>query len=409
MSTVISTSTTISQTTLGTYTWPVIINGGSFSNPVVVTFGSNLTFPDANHFFIFAGQYIILDGNWNVVNVAGVTGGYNGLVDDGNINDFYGNTIIQNIGITVSSGTVLSTSSSWFLRAGNSRNVPSGTLTVQNCYSTGNITDSGGGIIYQNNQVSQNTQIIVQNCYSQGAISGNSAGGIVGIHAGDSGSGDFGSLQIINCYSSGVISGFRAGGMTGYQPGTVTITNTYIANGAGNWNSTTANANLLGTNGSIWNTSVTPYLLTAPAPFVPTPCLLTGTRVKTPRGYVPVEKIKVGDSIISNLNLSVKVIEVGKWECSTHNTDLSSKVYKIPAGKFGAKQDVYLSYYHRILSNNRLEIPVKLNLKEANPSNIVEADGHSFMLYHVRVENGNDNLLVVNGGCVVESWIDIVE
>jgi len=402
----ISTSTTITQSTLANYTWPVTINGGTSSNPVVVKFGSNLQFTDSQHYFIFGSEYVTLDGSWNTIDISGVHGGgsgYYGLVDNGNrLNVFYGNTVIENIGITVSSGTILNGSASWFLQQGYSANTPSGVLTVQNCYSTGDMNDYTGGIVFQNSGYNENTKIVVKNCYSLGAIAGDSAGGIVGPNAGNGGA----SLQIINCYSAGSITGSDAGGIVGASVGVVDISHCYVANG--NWNSTNANAVLQGTDGSIWNTSVTPYTLMPPAPYVPPPCLLTGTRVKTPRGYIPIEKIKVGDSIISNLNLSVKVVEVGRWKCSTRNSDLSSKMYKIPAGKFGAKDDIYLSYYHRVLMNNCLNLPVNLDLKEADPSSIVESDGHSFMLYHLRVEKGESNLLVVNGGCFVESWVDIV-
>ena len=41
-------------------------------------------------------------------------------------------------------------------------------------------------------------------------------------------------------------------------------TNCYVSNGI--FNTTDANSNLTGTDGSIWNTSVTPYSLTAFAP-----------------------------------------------------------------------------------------------------------------------------------------------
>jgi hypothetical protein len=39
----ISANTTITQTILNGYTWPVTINGGTVSSPVMVKFGENLT------------------------------------------------------------------------------------------------------------------------------------------------------------------------------------------------------------------------------------------------------------------------------------------------------------------------------------------------------------------------------
>ena len=147
-------------------------------------------------------------------------------------------------------------------------------------------------------------------------------------------------------------------------------------------------------------------MLIAPSP--EPACLLMGTMVKTLNGYIPIETIKVGDTVISHKNTRVKVLEVGKWKCDLKKdrTDLVKRMYKIPAGKYDAETDVYLSHYHRILTDGYwLRIPKNLGFKEADPAEFA-IDG-KYNIYHLRVENGLDNHLVVNGGCAVESWTDI--
>jgi len=354
---------------------------------------------------------------------------YPGLVNNGNSAGDQGkaNTIVKNIGIIADTGSSLSTNGTGWIGQYN-YGINCTNSVIQNCYSTGNIGSYCGGICGSGVGSGQGGEVSIINCYSLGNIAGDHAGGISG---GYSGAG--GSIIVTNCYTTGAVTGADAGGILGGNSGAfygkINVTHCYASNNicaliggngpdpretiisdntiySGSWNTTTANSALLGL-GTIWNTGATPYTLVVPPPPYVKHCLLKGTRVKTPRGYVEIEKIKVGDSIISNLNLSVKVIEVGKWICSKKSEDLVSKMYKIPAGKLGAKEDVYLSYYHRILINDRLDLPVNMGLEEVDRNKIVEEDVNRYTVYNLRVEKGENNLLVVNGGCIVESWVEI--
>ena len=58
MSTTISISTTISQALLDSYTFPVIINGGTLENPVIISFGEDLTIGSISGYFII-GSFIL--------------------------------------------------------------------------------------------------------------------------------------------------------------------------------------------------------------------------------------------------------------------------------------------------------------------------------------------------------------
>jgi len=137
-------------------------------------------------------------------------------------------------------------------------------------------------------------------------------------------------------------------------------------------------------------------------------CLLEGTMVWTLGGYVPIESLKVGDSIRTN-QYSIDVVKVGKWTVDLNSekdrADLGKKMYKIPAGQFGATSDTFISHYHRILyytdSENRVyDLPSHLGLKVADPSEFA-VDG-KYTLYHLQLAIGNH--FVVNGGCMVEAW-----
>jgi hypothetical protein len=88
-------------------------------------------------------------------------------------------------------------------------------------------------------------------------------------------------------------------------------------------------------------------------------------------------------------------------------SDLSKKMYKIPAGRFGATSDTFISHYHRSLyyldednSSRGYDISSHLGLEVASPVEFA-VDG-KYTLYHLQLAIGNH--FVVNGGCMVEAW-----
>lgn len=140
-------------------------------------------------------------------------------------------------------------------------------------------------------------------------------------------------------------------------------------------------------------------------------CLLEGTTVRTPEGYVPIETIREGD-YIRTLKYDIVVTKVGKWEVDLNDekqrNDLSRKMYKIPAGRLNCDSDTYISHYHRILiedasnaENSKLfRLPEKIGLEVANPLQFA-VDG-KFRFYHLQLKYGN--YFMVSGGCIVEAW-----
>jgi len=135
------------------------------------------------------------------------------------------------------------------------------------------------------------------------------------------------------------------------------------------------------------------------------PCLLKGTLVKTPKGPQPIETLAVGDFVLNSKGRAVKITETSQsthgYEAARYGNDASKWVYKVPAGKFGAKTDLYITYGHRIfVSDKESTIARFLGCELAEKAEICEKNG-TYTVYNLGVEDGSN--LVVNGGCVVES------
>ena len=141
-------------------------------------------------------------------------------------------------------------------------------------------------------------------------------------------------------------------------------------------------------------------------------CLLEGTLVWSDRGYVPIETLQVGDSIQTQ-HYYIAITKIGKWTVDLNKEedrqDLSKKMYKIPAGRYGATSDVFISHYHRFMYedgekednyNRLMAIPEQVGLFPADPSEYTK-DG-KYTLYHLEIKFGNHYM--VNGGCRVEAW-----
>ena len=246
----ISTSTTLTNSDISGYTWPATINGGTESNPVLVTFDDDISFNSASKYFIIGSEYITIDGNNKNVTINDITC-YSGLVQNGTQStNGYSNVTVQNINVDSdsstladsmgwighsyfgksssdvivnncsSSGCISGQGASGICGLGLSRN---GTSTISNCYSSGCICGPDAGGICGPDAGSNNGIVTVSNCYSSGAISGNNSGGICGSYAGSYG----GTTIVSKCSSSGAISGNNASGicgfMAGYNSGTVDI------------------------------------------------------------------------------------------------------------------------------------------------------------------------------------------
>lgn len=131
-------------------------------------------------------------------------------------------------------------------------------------------------------------------------------------------------------------------------------------------------------------------------------CLLKGTKVKILGGYKLIEHIKVGDFILSHKGRLVQVLKTVSWDIKWSETAIneSNTVYKIPVGELGCNEDTYISAYHQILIDGKLVAAKDAGLELARESEV----GSEFTFYHLQVVNYEENHLVVNGNCIVESW-----
>lgn len=93
------------------------------------------------------------------------------------------------------------------------------------------------------------------------------------------------------------------------------------------------------------------------------PCLVRGTRIRTPRGDVPVETLAVGDIVCSRLagDVPVKWIGYRHVDCTRHNAPARVHPVRVRAGAFGDNlpvRDLLLSPDHAVFTDGVL-IPVK--------------------------------------------------
>jgi hypothetical protein len=152
--------------------------------------------------------------------------------------------------------------------------------------------------------------------------------------------------------------------------------------------------------------TVTPIVITKAS------CLLEGTLVLTTKGYLPIETLKPGDTIVTK-NYYINITKVGKWVVDLNNEqdreDLSKKMHKISAGTYGTNRDTFISHYHRILVDETpdlekesrvFRLPTNMGLPIADPCEY--AKNGKYNLYHLQLVIGNH--FIVNGGCMVESW-----
>ena len=161
-----------------------------------------------------------------------------------------------------------------------------------------------------------------------------------------------------------------------------------------------------------YDLSLVSVLTPVVVPVTKVACVLEGTEVWTDKGMVAIENLKVGDSIRTR-HYQIAITKIGKWSIDLNTEqdrdDLSKKMYKIAAGKYGTERDVYISHYHRVLVDENpdsdeesrvFRLPTSLGLPVADPREYSK-DG-KYTLYHLQLAVGNH--YVVNGDCMVESW-----
>lgn len=169
-----------------TIDWSFIIINTSTNQTLSVQFTTDITFnKDNDQYFVIGSDNIEIDGSNKVVTINGLKN-YPGLIQNGTSNEkSYTNINIKNIGLETNDSATLAEGGGWICQEYFGSKLKSGSITVENSYSTGPISSNGGGIFgsYAGYK-SYIGSISVISSYSTGSI-GEGAGGIFGINAGE--------------------------------------------------------------------------------------------------------------------------------------------------------------------------------------------------------------------------------
>ena len=246
ISNIIGTYSNGTTVTLTSSSWPATINNTDSTNTTLtITFNTNLyltnTYGNTNGYFILGSNNITINGNNKEVNINGISS-YPGLFQNGtnsssSSNRSFTSITIQYLGVTSSGNSTLSSTDpygGWVCQSYFGAYANSGNITINYCYSNGNIELDCGGILGTFTGNNSSATISVNNCYSLGSI-GQFSGGIFGRQPGFSSSGI---ISVYNCYSIGNIEGY-SGGIFGVGAGsnssaTISTYNCYSTGSIGN-------------------------------------------------------------------------------------------------------------------------------------------------------------------------------
>lgn len=88
-------------------------------------------------------------------------------------------------------------------------------------------------------------------------------------------------------------------------------------------------------------------------------CFVEGTKILTPNGYTPVEKLKVGDEVMTNRGIAKKIT---KQKLFIINGNAQTYPCAIRKGCYGATEDTFISQGHAILIGDEFVHPFNLGL-----------------------------------------------
>ncbi len=211
-------------TNINTFPCTIINSNPSSGQELTIQLYTNIELINTSQYYIIGSDYITFNGNNKKATVVGVTN-YPGMIQNGTSSSSgYSNVAIIDLGVeTIGTCTLSATLTGWIGQGyfGNGANEN----LIRNCYSTGNILEYQGGIV--GSLAGKSGSITILNCYSSGEISGIFAGGIIGSGGGQ----DSGTCIITNCFSTGSISGANTGGIcgpfAGFSSGNCTISSCY--------------------------------------------------------------------------------------------------------------------------------------------------------------------------------------
>jgi hypothetical protein len=117
-------------------------------------------------------------------------------------------------------------------------------------------------------------------------------------------------------------------------------------------------------------------------------CLLKGSKVKTAEGYVPIETLAKGDTILMPNGLEREIVDIPR---QTVPNEPHLTPYIIPAGKLGATEDLYISPTHSVFIDGKFIEAQFLGYKRASlPDRAIE-------YYNISLGGFRDELLDAQG------------
>ena len=133
-------------------------------------------------------------------------------------------------------------------------------------------------------------------------------------------------------------------------------------------------------------------------------CVLEGTLVRTPCGDVPIETLRIGDSITNQKGKSVRINYVEhsevKFTTCPEVACLKKLLYKVPKGLHGAERDLFVTRNHEIvMPDGTLEIPERCGAVKALQHEI-HTDNGWYHVYHLGLDEESHFLA---NGCLITS------
>jgi autotransporter passenger strand-loop-strand repeat protein len=133
-------------------------------------------------------------------------------------------------------------------------------------------------------------------------------------------------------------------------------------------------------------------------------CYRAGTLIRTERGEVPVEALRVGDRVVSALGGTAAVIWLGhrRLDCRRHPTPRDVWPVRVAAGAFGAEQplrDLFLSPDHAVYVDGVL-VPIRYLVNDAT---VVQEPVDQVAYWHVELPVHD---VLFAEGMPAESYLD---
>lgn len=135
----------------------------------------------------------------------------------------------------------------------------------------------------------------------------------------------------------------------------------------------------------------------------PSICLTSSATILTPKGYVKITDLKIGNSVITSNNKIVKIQNIKKMTLIPPPDNLPHLIPASSLDKNYPPKNVILSGKHAILMPNKKEWFIPNYSKKFNNKIIELKQEKPITYYHIELPNYLEDNLVINNGCVVES------